>query len=223
MTTQTVITIDHVRAVGLCVNGTRTGLRVTIWISAPSCAMAVMPTPCWPPAMQWPNVGRARPQSIQPAGARLMGGSSKKTVGYRYRMGLHLALCQGPSMPCRKSRWATVPRGECRPCAAVQRARADQPLDQQAHSVWRRRARRRRGRHHRCAGWSCRAGTQRLPDESPRQFHSGISGVLSWWHARSCSRPTTLHQTVGGARPALHGGLVRCAVDGMECRSPHLG
>ena len=26
-----------------------------------------------------------------------MGGSSKKqTVGYRYRMGLHLALCQGP-------------------------------------------------------------------------------------------------------------------------------
>jgi len=26
-----------------------------------------------------------------------MGGSSKKqTVGYRYRMGLHLVLCQGP-------------------------------------------------------------------------------------------------------------------------------
>ena len=26
-----------------------------------------------------------------------MGGSSKKqTVGYRYRIGLHLALCQGP-------------------------------------------------------------------------------------------------------------------------------
>ena len=26
-----------------------------------------------------------------------MGGSSKsQTVGYRYRMGLHLALCQGP-------------------------------------------------------------------------------------------------------------------------------
>jgi hypothetical protein len=41
MTTQTVITIDHVRAVGLCVNGTRTGLRVTIWTSAPSCVRAV--------------------------------------------------------------------------------------------------------------------------------------------------------------------------------------
>ena len=66
------------------------------------------------------------------------------------------------------------------------------------------------------------ARTRKRPsDESPRQFHSGISGVLSWWRA-SILFANNPYIAVAVRVRRFNAGWHDHAPDG-ECRSPHPG
>ena len=143
----------HVRAVGLCVNGTRTWFeRHDLDFRAFLREGCDAETFAGHRRMRWPaRRGRARPQSIQPAGARLMGGSSKSKPSATATGWVCIWPCaravdavQEIQMGDRTA-WGDADR------APLSSGHGLTSLSSTSPPVWRRRARRRRGRHHRCA------------------------------------------------------------------------
>jgi hypothetical protein len=155
-----------------------------------------------------------------------MGGSSKKqTVGYRYRMGLHLVLCQGPVDAVQeiqmgeRTAWGDASRAPLSSGHGLASLSINKPTlfggDEREGGV---------------------VGTIDVLPGGPGQGRNdylmarlgsaipAFRGVLSLGGAANpVRRQQPLHQAVGGACAPFHCRLARCAVDGMERRGAHLG
>jgi hypothetical protein len=149
----------------------------------------------------------------------------KQTVGYRYRMGLHLVLCQGPVDAVQeiqmgdRTAWGDADRAPLSSGHGLTSLSINKPTlfggDEREGGVV--------GTIDVLPGGPGQGRNDYLMS-APRQRHSGLPGRAVLGGAQDPVRgQQPLHQAVGGARAPLHGGLARCAVDGVERRSPHLG
>ena len=134
--------------------------------------------------------GRTRPQSIQPAGARLMGGSSRSKPSA-------IAIGWDSIWPCARARRCRAGNPDGRPYRVGDADRA--PLSS-GHGLTSLSINKPTlfGGDEREGGvvgtidafWSCRTRTQRLPDEPPGPSIPAFRACCHWWRARFCLRPT---------------------------------